>query len=174
METLKNFSKSGSFAKFLAFAGLSRQGASRKRPARFVAFVLAAALFANSLGRDVIGQERPHAAGEGPGVGAQASLITIALVGTVTGIGAGVYFAVQQAHTVKGCTIDNPNGLLLQMQDGKTYVLLGNTTSIKANERIKVTGSRKKKIKGITDQPSFVVEKLDKVYGTCSVAPVTP
>ncbi len=171
---MKIFSKSGSFAKVLAFAGLSRQKASRRRPARFTALVLLVALFVNSLGSDVAGQERPHAAFEGLGVAAKGTLITVALVATVTGIGVGVYFAVQQAHTVKGCTIDNPNGLLLQTKDGKTYVLLGNTTKIKADERIKVTGTRRKKIAGITDQPSFVVEKLNKVYGSCSVAPVAP
>jgi hypothetical protein len=92
----------------------------------------------------------------------------------VSGIGLGVYFAVQQAHTVKGCVIDNPDGLSLQLENGKTYVLLGATTNIKADERIKVTGTRRKKIAGLTDQPTFVVEKLNKVYGSCSVAPVNP
>jgi hypothetical protein len=136
--------------------------------------LLLAALFANSLGSDVAGQEDPRISRGGLGTKAAVTLGVAALGGIASGIGVGVYFAVQRAHTVKGCVIDNPDGLLLQTQDGKTYVLLGATTNIKADERIKVTGTRKKKIKGLTDQPTFVVEKLDKVYGTCSVAPVTP
>jgi hypothetical protein len=174
VEALKNLLKTGSIARVLTFAGLLRPKASRKRPARLTALVLLAALFVNSLGQAVAGQERPRPESSGLGAKAGASLIVVALVGTFSGIGAGIYFAVQHAHTVKGCVIDNPNGLLLQMQDGKTYVLLGATTNIKADERIKVTGTRRKKIPGLTDQPTFVVEKLDKVYGTCSVAPVTP
>ena len=173
MEALKNLFKSGAFARVLTLAGLSRPKASRRYLARLVALVLLAAVLVNSLGPDVAAQERPRATG-GFGSNAEASGIILALVGTVAGIGAGVYFAVQAAHTVNGCVIDNPDGLLLQTGNGKTYVLLGNTTNIKANERIKVTGTRRKKINGITDQPSFVVEKLNKVYGTCSVAPGTP
>jgi len=171
---LKNLFKTGAIARVLTLAGLSRPKASRKRPARFIALVLLAALFVNSLGSDVAGQERPRPASSGLGTKASVTLVYVALVGVVSGIGVGVYFAVQQAHTVKGCVIDNPDGLLLQTQDGKTYVLLGATTNIKGDERIKVTGTRRKKIKGLTDQPTFVVEKLNKVYGSCSVAPVTP
>jgi hypothetical protein len=103
--------------------------------------------------------------------------VTLATAGLVTGvalIGVGVYIIIQQAHTVNGCVSDDPNGLLLHTKDGKTYVLLGATTNIQANTRIKVRGTKRKKINGVTDQPSFVVEKLNKVYGSCSVSPVTP
>jgi len=171
---LKNLFKTGAIARVLTLAGLSRPKASRKRPARFIALVLLVALFVNSLGGDVAGQESPRISRGGLGTKAAVTLGVAALGGIVSGIGVGVYFAVRQAHTVKGCVIDNPDGLSLQMKDGKTYVLLGATTNIKANERIKVTGTRRKKIAGLTDQPTFVVEKLDKVYGSCSVAPVTP
>jgi len=174
VEALKNLFKTGSIARVLALAGLSRPKALRRRATRLTALVILAALFVNSLGRDVAGQERPRPESSGLGAKAGASLITVALVGTFSGIGAGIYFAVQHAHTVKGCVIDDPNGLSLQLQNGKTYVLLGATTNIKADERIKVTGTRRKKIPGLTDEPTFVVEKLDKVYGSCSVAPVTP
>jgi hypothetical protein len=174
VEALKNLFKTGSIARVLALAGLSRPKALRRRATRLTALVILAALFVNSLGQDVAGQERPRPESSGLGAKAGASLITVALVGTFSGIGAGIYFAVQHAHTVKGCVIDDPNGLSLQLQNGKTYVLLGATTNIKADERIKVTGTRRKKIPGLTDEPTFVVEKLDKVYGTCSVAPVTP
>jgi hypothetical protein len=174
VEALKNLLKTGSIARVLTLAGLLRPKASRKRAARLTALVLVAALFVNSLGQDVAGQERPRPASSGLGTKAIVTLSIATVVGIASGIGAGVYFAVRRAHTVKGCVIDDPNGLKLQLQDGKTFVLLGATTNIKADERIKVTGTRKKKIAGLTDEPTFVVEKLDKVYGSCSVAPVTP
>jgi hypothetical protein len=94
--------------------------------------------------------------------------------GVAAGIGVGVYFAMQFAHTVKGCVSEDPNGLLLHTQNGKTYVLLGATSNIKADTTIKVRGTRRKKIPGLTDQPTFVVEKVNKVYGSCSVIPANP
>jgi len=174
VEALKNLLKTGAIARVSTLAGLSRPKAPRRRFARWTALVVLAALFVNSLGSDVGGQERPRPANSGLGTKATVTLAVGALAGVVSGIGLGVYFAVQQAHTVKGCVIDNPDGLSLQLENGKTYVLLGATTNIKADERIKVTGTRRKKIAGLTDQPTFVVEKLNKVYGSCSVAPVNP
>jgi hypothetical protein len=111
---------------------------------------------------------------DGAGLNTKATLITAALVTTVAVIGVGVYVVIQHAHTVKGCVTDDPNHLLLHTDDGKTYVLLGATTNIKADTRIKVRGTRRKKIAGVTNEPSFVVEKLNKVYGSCSVSPATP
>jgi hypothetical protein len=169
-----NLLKTGAIQRVLTLAGLSRPKASRRILARWTALVLVVALLVNSLGSDVAGQERPRPAASGIGAKGAVTLAVLALTGVASGIGVGVYFAVQRAHTVKGCVIDNPDGLLLQTQDGKTYVLLGATTNIKADERIKVTGTRRKKIAGLTDQPTFVVEKLDKVYGTCSASPLNP
>jgi hypothetical protein len=171
---LKNFFNTSSFARSAAVAAFSRLKASWGRRVRCIALVLVAALLVNSLGQDSVAEPKRHAALEGVGLGAKTTLVVAALVTTVALIGTGVYLGIQRAHTVKGCVSDNPDGLLLQTQDGKTYVLLGATTNIKADQRIKVRGTKRKKIDGVTDQPSFVVEKLDKVYGTCPVAPIAP
>ena len=171
---MKNFLNTGSFARSAAVAAFSRLKASWRRRVQCIALVLVVALLANSVGQDSVAQPKRNAALEGVGLGAKTTLVVAALVTTVALIGTGVYLGIQRAHTVKGCVSDNPDGLLLQTQDGKTYVLLGATTNIKADQRIKVRGTKRKKIDGVTDQPSFVVEKLDKVYGTCPVVPSTP
>jgi hypothetical protein len=136
--------------------------------------VLIAALLANSVCLESRAAIHRDSVLNGASFNDKAAAGITVLVGTVAGIGVGVYLIVQHAHTVKGCVSDTPNGLLLQTEDGKTYVLLGATTDIQANQRIKVRGTKRKKINGVTDQPSFVVEKLGKVYGGCAVAPNAP
>jgi hypothetical protein len=171
---LKNFFNPGSFARSVAFAAFSRLRAFWRSRVRITSQVLIAALLASSLGQNSSAKTPPHAALEGVGVKGEVTLVVTGLVAGVTLIGVGVYVIIQHAHTVNGCVSDDPNGLLLHTKDGKTYVLLGATTNIKADTRIKVRGTKRKKIDGVTDQPSFVVEKLDKVYGSCSVSQVTP
>jgi hypothetical protein len=82
--------------------------------------------------------------------------------------------AIRHHNSVAGCTVSGPNGLDLQAEDGRDFALLGATTGIKAGERIKVSGSRKKKVDGLTDRQSFIVSKVAKDYGSCVAAPVTP
>jgi hypothetical protein len=171
---LKIFLNPGSFARNAAIAAFSRVRAPWRGRGRLTAVVLIVALFANSLGQAPTPRPRPEAVLDGVGIETKGTLVTAALVTTVALIGVGVYVIVQHAHTVKGCVTDDPNKLMLHTSDGKTYVLLGATTNIVADTRIKVRGSKRKKIDGVTDQPSFVVEKLDKVYGPCSVSPATP
>lgn len=171
---MKNFFNPGSLARSIAFAAFSRFRASWRSRVRITPLVLVFALLANSLGEDSRAQQRPDAVLDGAGVNTKVALGVTALVATVSLIGVGVYVIIQHAHTVKGCVSDDPNGLLLHTQDGKTYVLLGATTNIQADTRIKVRGRKRKKIEGVTDEPSFVVEKLDKTYGSCSVSPTAP
>ena len=168
---MKNFFNPGPFARSVAVAALSRLGACWRSRVRLTTLVLIAAVFANSVGQDTAAQrERRDAALNGLGINSKATLIVAGLVTTVAAIGFGVYATIQHAHTVKGCVSDSPDGLQLRTQDGKTYVLLGNTTNIKADTRIKVRGTRRKRIPGLTDQPTFVVEKLDKAYGPCPIS----
>jgi hypothetical protein len=174
VRTLKNFFNPGSFARSAAFAAFSRLRASWRSRVRITSLVLIVALLASSLGQDSVAQTRPDATLDSVGVKGKVTLAVVGLVTAVTLIGVGAYVVIQHAHTVNGCVSDDPNGLLLHTKDCKTYVLLGATTNIKADTRIKVRGTKRKKIDGVTDQPSFVVEKLDKVYGSCSVSPVTP
>lgn len=174
MRILKNFFNPGSFARSVAFAALSRLRTSWRSRVRITSIVLIVALFASSLGQESEARTRSHAALEGVSVSGKTTLVAAGLVTAVTLIGVGVYVIVQHAHTVNGCVSDDPNGLLLHTKDGKTYVLLGATTNIKADTRIKVRGTKRKKIDGVTDRPSFVVEKLAKIYGPCSVSPAAP
>jgi len=81
---------------------------------------------------------------------------------------------VRHHNSIAGCTVTSANGLDLQTENGRNLVLLGATAGIKAGERIKVTGSRKKKVDGITDRESFIVSKVAKDYGSCMAAPATP
>jgi Na+-transporting NADH:ubiquinone oxidoreductase subunit NqrD len=117
---------------------------------------------------------RPHAAFDGLGAGSKATLIIVTLVTAAALIGVGVYFAIRQGHTLKGCTAKSANGLELLTKDGRHFVLLGATTGIAAGDQVKVTGSRKKNVAGITDSPSFVVDQLNKNYGSCAVATAHP
>jgi hypothetical protein len=123
---------------------------------------------------NVPAQPRPHAAFDGLGSGAKTALIVATLVAAVALIGVGVYFAVRHGHTVTGCAAGGGNGLDLLTEDGRSFVLLGATTGIKAGQRVKVTGARKKRVNGVTDKQSFVVDKLDKDYGACTVSPAHP
>jgi len=174
---LKKFTNAGSYLRYLrslAFDALARLAASQRRRARMTTALLIAAMLANSLCVESSSAAPRDVALDRSTVTAEATEAVAGLAGGVAGIGVGVYFAVQHAHTVKGCVSDTPNGLLLQTDDGKIYVLLGATTNIQPDQRIKVRGTKRKKIDGVTDQPSFVVEKLGKVYGSCTVAPNAP
>ena len=171
---MKNFFNPGSFARRAAIAAFSRLGVLWRSRARMTALLLIAALLTNAIGQETTPKPRPAAALEGVGLKAKATLATAAVVGAVAVIGVGVYVAIQRAHTVTGCVTDDPNVLLLHTGDGKTYVLLGATTNIKADTKIRVRGTKRKTIPGVIDQPSFVVEKLNKTYGSCSVTPTTP
>lgn len=119
-------------------------------------------------------QARPRAAFEGLGADSKATLVVAALVTAVALFGLGVYFAVRQGHTVKGCVAEGGNGLALLTENGQSFVLLGTSTGLKAGERVKVTGARKKRVNGVTDKQSFVVDKLDKDYGACANLPAHP
>jgi hypothetical protein len=115
-------------------------------------------------------QARPQAALEGVGVDSKTTLVVATLIAAVALIGVGVYFAIRQGRSVKGCVAEDRNGLELQTEGGQSFVLLGATIGIRSGERVKLTGSRKKKVTGVSDKPSFVVDKLDKQYGPCTIS----
>jgi len=101
--------------------------------------------------------------------------------GIATGIAAGAVvitvvaiLAVRHHNSIAGCTVSGPYGLDLHAEDGRNFALLGATAGVKAGERIKVSGSRKKKVDGVTDRESFVVSKVAKDYGSCTPVPATP
>jgi hypothetical protein len=116
-------------------------------------------------------QATPHAFLDGAGQTTKSSLIIAALVTAVALIGLGVYFASRHGHSVHGCVEHSPDGLELHTDDGRSFLLLGDTTGIQAGDRVKVRGSRHEKLDGVSERPSFVVETLDKDYGSCTVTP---
>ena len=99
--------------------------------------------------------------------------ILAGIAGGSAAIGIGVYFAFHHGHSITGCTVAGANGIQLQSQgDQQIYALVGDIAGITSGERIRISGKREKKSAGVSRQ--FLVEKLDKTYGSCTVAPATP
>jgi hypothetical protein len=76
------------------------------------------------------------------------------------------------ADTVHGCVSSAPNSIILLNEgDRQAYDLIGDTAAIKAGERVKVSGKKKKDTSG---KRYFLVGKLSKNYGACKVSPNAP
>jgi hypothetical protein len=119
-------------------------------------------------------QVKSHATLDAPGSNAKTDVI---IAGTLTAaalVVLGIYFAQHHSHSLKGCGMDGPKGMELQTANGQNFALFGETTGIKAGDEVKVVGSRQKKVNGVTASQSFVVERLDKDYGACTVAAAHP
>ena len=76
-------------------------------------------------------------------------------------------------HTVKGCISSGANGLQVESDDKKTYILTGNTLNIKTDSLLKLHGTKLRKSKHSAGSPTFEVEKISKDYGPCRVSPNT-
>jgi hypothetical protein len=77
---------------------------------------------------------------------------------------AGATYLFLHYHGVSGCVVSTPGGLALQNAKGKqTYSLSGDTSGIKAGERVRVRGTWKDVDLG----KSFNVSKEVKDYGSC-------
>jgi hypothetical protein len=101
-----------------------------------------------------------------------------AIVGGIVGIAAaGVVIGVVAYHllrkaSITGC-VSNQNGLELRNEsDRQAYMLMGETADIKAGDRVRLKGKKKKK--DSSAEPKFLVEKLAMNYGPCGAAPATP
>lgn len=101
------------------------------------------------------------------------------VVGILVGIGAGgaalgigTYYAIHHGHSISGCAVSSPSGLQLQSQgDQRTYALIGEVAGINPGDRIRVSGKKEKASTGAPQQ--FLVEKLAKDYGSCTVSRAT-
>jgi hypothetical protein len=94
--------------------------------------------------------------------------VGIAAVGA--GIGIGIYFAVKHNHSVTGCAASTAGGMTLTTEsDKRTYSLTGDVAGIKPGNRVRVSGKKAKEKSSAT--PQFLVEKVSKDFGACSVAP---
>ena len=64
-------------------------------------------------------------------------------------IGVGVYYAVHHNPSVTGCAQQAAGGLQLQTDNShETWALVGDLTSIKPGERVRVSGKRQKHVAG--------------------------
>ena len=96
--------------------------------------------------------------------------VGIAAIGAA--IGVGVYFLVRKPPSITGCAAPGSDGLILRNEnDANTYTLMGDTASIKAGERIRLTGKKKSDPSG---QHKFIVDKVSKNYGACKVTATNP
>lgn len=105
--------------------------------------------------------------GFGPRASVEAELFGgIAGGGAVVGIG--VFYAFHHDHSLTGCAVSGADGLQLQSQsDQQTFALVGDVASVKAGDKVRVSGRKKKKNGDAPRQ--FLVEKLQKDYGQCTV-----
>jgi hypothetical protein len=98
--------------------------------------------------------------------------ISLGLVAVGAGVGLGIYFAVHHGHTLTGCAASTPDGVELVTEgDRQTYSLIGDVAGIKAGDRVRVSG-KKKKDGGSSRR--FLVEKPAKDFGACKALPATP
>ncbi len=73
-------------------------------------------------------------------------------------------------HTVKGCVSAGPNGLLVRNEsDNQNYALVGVTVNTKVGDRVRLHGAKDKKSKDSAGDRTFVVEKMTRDYGPCTV-----
>lgn len=101
----------------------------------------------------------------------KAAAVAAGLAGAGAVIGFAVYFAVHHGHSLTGCAASRPGELQLMNEgDQKSYELTGDTTGIKAGDRVRVSGS---KAQGNPSARQFVVTKLSKNYGACRTTPAT-
>jgi DNA-directed RNA polymerase subunit E'/Rpb7 len=98
------------------------------------------------------------------------AIVGLAAAGVV--IGVGTYYLLRKA-SIKGCVVATQNDIELRNErDQQTYMLMGDTADIKAGDRVRVKG--KKKRKDSSAGRTFLVEKLDRNYGPCKALPATP
>lgn len=73
-------------------------------------------------------------------------------------------------RTIKGCVSAGRSGLQLQdVNDKKSYTLLGVTAGTKAGDIVKLHGMKEKANKDGSGDPAFVVEKVSRDYGPCTL-----
>jgi hypothetical protein len=95
-------------------------------------------------------------------------------VGVAAGAALGVVILVEvnkSHHTVKGCVTSGANGLEVRNEgDNQNYALVGVTTNTKVGDRVRLHGSKDRKNKDSAGDGTFVVEKMTRDYGPCSVS----
>jgi hypothetical protein len=102
----------------------------------------------------------------------QVAAIGVGIAAIGAAIGVGIYFLVRKPPSITGCATQGADGLTLRNEsDTETYTLIGDTISIKAGERVRVSGKKKK---GTSGEHKFLVDKVSHNYGACQVASANP
>ncbi len=109
----------------------------------------------------------------------QVALSSAGIAAVVVGTTVGVTLAIQHSHhTLQGCMYSDADGLKLRTKDAKVYSVKGEIADLKVGDKLKLHGSKEKKIKGSpAANQVFLVEKLNKDYGPCAenaAAPASP
>jgi hypothetical protein len=134
-----------------------------KRRLGFIALAsLAPLFFCGSTSPTACKEQQPSNAG---------IYATAAAVGGGIVVGAVILVEVNKSHhTVKGCVTAGPNGLLVRNEsDNQNYALVGVTANTKVGDRVKLHGAKDKKAKDSSADRTFVVEKMTRDYGPCTV-----
>ena len=93
--------------------------------------------------------------------------VGVAVIGAAVGVG--IYLVARKPPARTGCVQTTATGLQLKAEsDAELYTLVGDTALIKPGDRVKVSGKRKKK--DSSGPRLFVVDKVVKDYGACTVA----
>jgi hypothetical protein len=101
----------------------------------------------------------------GPSKGEVVGIIAGAAAG-LTAVGILVYHETHKHPSITGCLASGTDALTLQNEkDKKVYTLSGDSTALKAGQRVTLRG---KKSKDTSGRSSFQVEKLIKDYGACN------
>jgi hypothetical protein len=92
--------------------------------------------------------------------------IIVGAVAAITVVGILIHREAHKHPSITGCVATGADGLNLKNEkDKEIYTLSGDSTALRAGERVTLKG---KKIKDSGGKPSFQVEGLTKDYGTCN------
>jgi hypothetical protein len=92
--------------------------------------------------------------------------IIVGAVAAITVVGILIYREAHKHPSITGCVATGADGLNLKNEkDKEIYTLSGDSTALRAGERVTLKG---KKIKDSGGKPSFQVERLTKDHGTCN------
>jgi len=113
---------------------------------------------------------KPASAQTGSGKIVSNSTIAGGIAGAVAGVVVLVFvvYEVSKKKAVTGCVAAGEHGLTVTDEaDNQSYSLSGNTSDVKAGERMKLRGHKISKKDAGTKTTSWEVQKVDRDFGAC-------
>jgi hypothetical protein len=96
--------------------------------------------------------------------------VIVAIVAVGVAIGVTAVLVVRHHPTLTGCVAAAPDGVTLNNEsDQAVFTLTGNTSALRAGERVRVIGHKEKK--GPAGERVFSVDEVRKDYGACKLPP---